>query len=123
MGHDPSTSYEDRWITCAPDAITIRGYYFPWGDKRIPYASIRSMRRVSLGALRGKGRIWGTANPRLWASLDPQRPGKETGLILDLGRRVQPFVTPDDPDAFEAAIRRHANLGPAIEDGERGLFI
>ena len=123
MVHDPSRGYEDRWVTCAPDAITIRGYYFPWGDKRIPYSSIRSMRRVSLSALRGKGRIWGTANPRLWASLDPRRPGKQTALILDLGRRVQPFVTPDDPDAFEAAIRGHTNLGPAIEDGEHGLFI
>jgi hypothetical protein len=32
------------------------------------------------------------------------------GLILDLGRSVQPFITPDDPDALEAAIREHAGV-------------
>ena len=29
--------YRDRWIECTPDEIRIRGYYFPWGTKRIPY--------------------------------------------------------------------------------------
>ena len=39
-------SYKDRWIECAADAVVIRGYYFPWGTKRIPYQSIREVRRV-----------------------------------------------------------------------------
>lgn len=107
-----STSYADRWIECRADAIRIRGYYFPWGTKHIPYASIRSVRRVDMSVGSGKGRIWGTANPRYWASLDPQRPGKESALILDLGRFVQPFITPDDPDAVERAIREHVDLDP-----------
>ncbi|MGD0321070.1 MAG: hypothetical protein ABSC00_05610 [Acidimicrobiales bacterium] len=97
----------------------IRGYYFPWGTKRIPCSSIRSFRLVDVGPLTGKGRIWGTANPHYWANLDPRRPKKEIGLILDLGRFVRPFITPDDPDAVEAAIRAHSKLGPAAEDGGR----
>jgi hypothetical protein len=64
-------------------------------------------------AARGKGRIWGTANPRYWASLDPQRPSKDVALVLDLGGMVHPFITPDDPDAVEAAIRRHAPAPPS----------
>ena len=56
-------TYRDRWIECTPEGIQIRAYYFPWGTKHIPYGSIRSMRRVELGALRGRGRFWGTANP------------------------------------------------------------
>jgi hypothetical protein len=103
-------SYRDRWIECTPDAIRIRGYYFPWGTKQIGYDSIRSVRRVALGALTGRGRIWGTANPRYWASLDPRRPVKRVGLILDTGRSVHPFITPDDPDAVEAIIREHAGV-------------
>ncbi len=102
----------DRWITVTPTGIEVRGYYFPWGTKRIPFAAIKSVRRVEMGALSGKGRIWGTANPRYWASLDPKRPAKQVGLILDLGKFVHPFITPDDPDAVEAAIRAHADLGP-----------
>jgi len=89
--------YRDRWIACTPEAIEVRGYYFPWGTKRIPYGSIRSLRRVEIGAPRGRARIWGTSNPGYWASLDPHRRRKTVGLILDLGRRVRPFITPDDP--------------------------
>jgi hypothetical protein len=115
--------YEDRWITCTPDAIEVRAYYFPWGTRRIAYEEIRAMRRVNIGALTGKGRIWGTANLRYWASLDPGRPRKKTALILDLGRRVRPFLTPDDPDGFEAVVRAHAALAPGAADGARGPLI
>lgn len=71
--------YKDRWIECTDEELRIRGYYLPWGTKRIRYADIQSVRRVQLGVLRGRGRIWGTANPRYWASLDPARPGSTPG--------------------------------------------
>jgi hypothetical protein len=116
------TSYRDRWIECTPEAIRIRGYYFPWGTKRIPYASIRSVRRVDIRAFTGKGRVWGTANPRYWANLDPRRSRKKVGLILDLGRSVRPFLTPDDPDAVAAIILEHTDLD-LTESGERGPVI
>jgi hypothetical protein len=76
-----------------------------------------------MGALSGRGRIWGTANPRYWASLDPQRPKKSVGLILDVGRHVHPFITPDDPDAVETLIRELSNLGTSIEDSGSGPLI
>jgi hypothetical protein len=106
------TEYADRWIRCGPDGIAVRGYYFPWGTKHIPYGSVRGIERVALSAGRGRARIWGTANPGYWASLDPGRPHKQTALALDLGRRVKPFLTPDDPDAFETVVRSRAGLGP-----------
>ncbi|MGH8891168.1 MAG: hypothetical protein ACRDV3_15575 [Acidothermaceae bacterium] len=104
--------YRDRWIETTGDGIRVRGYYFPWGTKRIGYSSIRSVRRVELGAFRGRARIWGTANPRYWAGLDPARPRKRVGFVLDLGRSVRPFLTPDDPDAFEREVSAHANIDP-----------
>jgi len=116
-------SYRDRWIECPSADVAIRGYYFPWGTKRIPYGSIRSVRRVALSTFRGQLRIWGTSNPRYWASLDPQRPKKSVGLILDVGRYVRPFITPEDPDAVEAMIREHARLGPETEDSGEGALI
>jgi hypothetical protein len=100
--------YRDRWIECTADAIRIRGYYFPWGSKRIPYGSIRSVRRVTMGPLSGKGRIWGTGSLRYWASLDPGRPGKDTALILDTGHYVRSFITPDDTQKVEAILRAHS---------------
>jgi hypothetical protein len=111
MSDSDSDSYSDRWIECTSEGIGIRGYYFPWGTKHIPYAAIRSMRRVELSGLRGRGRIWGTANPRYWASLDPRRSSKRVGLILDLGRFVAPLITPEDPNGFEAAVQAHSQIG------------
>jgi hypothetical protein len=108
--------YRDRWIECTDDELLVHGYYFPWGTKHIRYSDIRSARRVDLSAFRGRGRIWGTANPRYWASLDPRRPGKRSGLVLDLGRSVRPFLTPDDTDAVLAEITAHSAAGTVVDD-------
>jgi hypothetical protein len=116
-------TYQDRWITCDDDRIRIRGYYFPWGTKRIPYSRIRAVRRVELGAARGRARVWGTANPRYWASLDPRRPRKQTALILDIGARVKPFITPDDPDAFIQNLSAHTAMRDLPDQGRRGPLI
>lgn len=88
----------------------MRGYYFPWGTKHIPYASIRSLDRFDMTALRGKGRIWGSGDFRHWANLDPGRPKKSVGFFLDVGARVIPFLTPEDPDRFEQVVRGGASL-------------
>ena len=118
-----SDEYRDRWIECTPGDVVIRGYYFPWGTKRIPYSRIRGVRRVRLGVPRGKARIWGTANPRYWASLDPRRPSKKTGLVLDLARAVRPLITPDDPAAVEALIRERTDLPAAADTPTRAPII
>jgi hypothetical protein len=112
--------YRDRWIECTADAIHIRGYYFPWGTKRIPYGSIGSVRRVTTGTLTGRGRIWGTASPRYWASLDPRRPTKRTALVLSTGSWVRPFITPDDPDTVEAVILQHSTAA-TVTGGRRPI--
>lgn len=113
----------DHWIACTSDGIEIRGYYFPWGTKHIPYPAIRSVRQVEMAVFSGKGRIWGTTNPHYWAHLDPERPKKRVGFILDVGRFVHPFITPDDPDAVEEVLRVHSWLRRTAEDGGRGPVV
>lgn len=114
--------YRDPRIECGADGVRIHGYY-PWGTKRIPYSSIRGLTRVALSAARGRGRIWGTANPKYWANFDPQRPKKHTGFVLDLGRAVSPFVTPDDADKFESVVRTRAGLGESSGEEVTGPVI
>ncbi len=110
-------SYADRWIECTDSAVRIRGYYFPWGTKTIKYADIRDTVRAPLRMLRGRARIWGTSNPRMWAGLDPKRPTKTDAFVLDTGRSVKPFVTPDKPDAFAAELTAHAvKITPSTND-------
>lgn len=107
--------YRDRTLVVDDNGIAVRGYYLPWaGTKRVDFGKLHSVTRTSIGALTGRGRIWGTANPRYWANLDVRRPRKATGYVLDTGHFVAPFVTPDDPNAFEAALREH---GIAVVDG------
>jgi hypothetical protein len=115
--------YEDRWIRCTPDAIEVRGYYFPWGTKHIRYGSIRSITRVNLGALTGRGRIWGTANPTRWANLDPRRSIKKVGFDLHLDGPIKPLLTPDDPDGFETAVRAHVDPSVIVTGGRRSFLI
>ena len=112
-----SALYQDPWIECTDDAVRIRGYYFPWGTKTIPYGSIRSVRKVAMGLVTGKGRIWGSTTLRYWASLDPGRPGKDTALVLDTGAPIKPFITPDDPDAVQAVILAHSSATSATGRG------
>jgi hypothetical protein len=113
--------YQDRWISCTEDAVVVRWYYL-WGAKRIPYAAIRSVSRAEMRGLRGRGRIWGTANPRYWASLDPGRPRKSTALILDLGRAVSPYITPDDASAVADIIVARAGL-PGVRNLDTSPFV
>lgn len=110
--------YKDRWIECTAQAVLIRGYYFPWGTKRVPYDSILKVRRVPIGGFTGRGRIWGSTTLEYWASLDPARPRKKEALILNTGRGIQPFITPDDPNAVAAIISAHSSApvidGPSV---------
>jgi hypothetical protein len=115
--------YNDGNIECDTSDLRIHKYYFPWGTKVIPYKEIKGVQRVDLGALRGKYRIWGTSNLNYWASLDSKRPSKKVGLILDLGKSVKPFITPDDPDAVERLLRERAGLGPSDGSSSPSPFL
>lgn len=107
-------AYHDASIGVTDDALTIRGCYFPGVVKRVPLAAIRSVSRTDMSALRGRGRIWGTANPGYWANFDLRRPNKTVAFLVDTGKTVRAFLTPDDPAAFESALREH---GVEVTDG------
>jgi hypothetical protein len=107
-------AYQDGSLGVTDDALTIKGYYFPGTVKRVPLAAIRLVRRTEMGPGRGTGRIWGTANPGYWANFDPKRSRKTVAYLVDAGKAVKPFITPDDPTAFEAALRER---GVEITDG------
>jgi hypothetical protein len=49
-----------------------------------------------------------------WTNLDTLRPTKKEGLILDLGKRVKPFITPDDPDGWkQSSLNARDSVLPA----------
>ncbi|HZR12804.1 MAG TPA: PH domain-containing protein [Acidimicrobiia bacterium] len=98
--------YDDGRIACDDDAITIRWYYL-WGAKRIPYRSIRSVTARTMTGVRGRWRIWGSGDLVHWYNLDGNRPNKQVALELDVGRRVKPTITPDEPETVRAILDAH----------------
>ena len=48
--------YDDGRIACDDAALVIRRYY-PWGTKRLPYSSIRSVERRPLRPIRGRNAL------------------------------------------------------------------
>ena len=96
--------YDDGVISCDETRVIVRWYY-PWGAKSIPYASISAVKVVPLTLWRGRWRIWGSGDLRHWFNLDRRRPQKNAALVLRTGRWVRPVITPDDPGAVEAILR------------------
>ncbi len=118
-----SDTYDDGTIVCGPDRLEIHSYYFPYGTKTIPYSHIKGLQRFAInGVGSGRYRIWGTGNPRYWANLDTSRPKKKAGFVVDLGAKISPIVTPDDPDAFERVLRARTNLAAADAREMKGPF-
>ena len=97
MSSQPA-SYEDPFITCDEQGLTIRWYYFPLGDKFVSYDSIQHFETVELG-FEGKWRIWGMGLAPYWFHLDLGRPQKNTGIMIDDGHPIKFIITPDQPQA------------------------
>jgi hypothetical protein len=113
--NQPGVLYQDRRITCTGDGLRISAYYAPIPfPKRIPYHRIVGVETVAMGTLTGKWRIWGTARPDRWAHLDRKRPSKTTALVIDTGRFVKPFITPDDPERVRQIIEQHMTPQPLV---------
>lgn len=106
MSDENAALYKDDKIRCDGDGLTIRSYYL-WGSKRIRYTSIKSVKELPLtgaNAVR-RWRLWGSGDFLHWWNLDGNRPGKRMALVLDVGRRILPTITPDDPTAVERILK------------------
>ena len=100
--------YDDGLVELDQEGITLRRYYFPLAvSKRISYTDILEYKQRAMGAWTGKGRLWGSGDLRHWAPLDLRRPGKDTAIILDLGKFVRPVFSPSDPERVIALLREH----------------
>ena len=90
--------YEDKYLVCDEDAITIKEYYFPVGSKRIAYDSIKKLSEHPLTAFSGKFRFWGMDLVPYWYHLDWDRHKKYKGIVLDTGNPIKAVITPEQFD-------------------------
>ena len=101
------TQYEDTSITLDEDGVTIKNYRRPGDTKRIAYQTIRSFEPFEMGFWSGRHRLVGIGfgRPRNWFQWDRDRKNKLTAISIDVGKRILPTVTPDDPDAVARILR------------------
>ena len=62
----------------------------------------RSLRDIALTSL-----LEVPSSARFGGPLRWHRPTKHVGLVLDLGKPVEPVITPDDPQRVVAVLREH----------------
>jgi hypothetical protein len=105
-GADAVDSYDDGRVAIDASGLTLRRYYFPTGgSKQIAFDAIRAVDRRPMGWLSGRGRGWGTTRPGYWMPLEFKRYAKRELIVVDLGGRVKPAFTPDDPETVERLLR------------------
>lgn len=100
-----SIIYEDKYLICDDNALTIKEYFFPLGSKRIPYAKIRKLDERELGVLSGRFRIWGMDLAPYWYHLDWDRPKKRRSITLDTGELIKPVLTPEQHDMVLTVLK------------------
>ncbi|MBV8301787.1 MAG: hypothetical protein JOY68_07675 [Candidatus Dormibacteraeota bacterium] len=108
MNDSADPTYVDDEVSCGRTEVVIRWYY-PWGSKRIPYQAIRGVSELPLTGINKvrRWRLWGSGDFLHWWNLDLRRTGKTLALVIDVGRRVRPTITPDDPATAERVIKSH----------------
>lgn len=105
--------YEDKYLVCDEDAITIKEYYFPFGSKRLPYKAIKKVREMELGVMSGRFRIWGMDLAPYWYHLDMERPKKRRSIVLETGEMIKPALTPEQHDMVLAVLKEKTRKGAA----------
>ena len=101
-------AYDDGTVACTDDELVIRRYYFPRGTKRIPYHTIKQVRRVGLESIGGwRIRIWGSRDFVHWWNLDLHRSDHPIVFIIDIGGRMRPVITPQDAARVTAELVTH----------------
>lgn len=96
------TLYEDPRITLSTAAITLRGYWMPFGSARcIPLDAIASVERRERGQdAPARWPSWGLGRARTWFPLDASRRRRTVAVALWTGARHAIVVTPSNPDRF-----------------------
>ncbi|MFT4864884.1 MAG: hypothetical protein ACI9N0_000345 [Ilumatobacter sp.] len=99
-------TYDDDAVTLDERGVTVKNYYLPGRPRTIRYDDIDHAEIIQLGFGTGRHQLVGIGplRPRLFFHWDRKRSTKSHGLSLDLGRRIQLAITPDDPDRVLAHI-------------------
>ncbi|MGI9613323.1 MAG: hypothetical protein ACR2QO_10470 [Acidimicrobiales bacterium] len=92
--------YQDRTLLVDEHGITITSYAWPGHHRHIPFSSIVAVEEIPLGTFSGRYRLVGFELRRLrdFFPWDTHRSATSRAFALDVGRRVRPVISPQDPE-------------------------
>jgi hypothetical protein len=104
--------YDDGGLLLDEDGLTIRRYYFSVGGRKAHPLHRDTARDGSADGLADRqGSRVGHSAPGLLVPQDLRRAAKRILVVLDVGHRVKPCVTPDDPDRFVELLQGRVPVG------------
>lgn len=108
--------YSDSLVEITQDAIRFKGYYFPFGSKRVRFADIEQVTAEKPSLLNGRYRIQGSGDLRTWFPRDWGRAGRPEIFFARLrgsSRRIG--FTVEDAGQVEQILRdKHLLSGTAL---------
>jgi hypothetical protein len=86
-----ATIYKDKLVEIAEHGLTFRRYYFPFGDRYVPFDEFDKIEVTDPSLSDGSWRLWGTSDFQTWFPLDTRRPARDrifVGLLRGKSRRI-----------------------------------
>lgn len=103
--------YQDSYLVCDQDALTIHTYYFPVGSKRIPYGDITELTLESIDFWGGAGRLWGMGLSPHWFHWDFSRWQKNQCIVItERNNWVKSVITPTDCQQVYGILREQTGF-------------
>jgi hypothetical protein len=108
--------YSDALVEIGDDAIRLKGYYFPFGSKRVSFGEIAEVVVEKPTLINGKWRIWGSGNLRTWFPLDLKRPSRDSIFIIKLasGFRQIGFTVEDSGRVRQILAETRLLASPSV---------
>jgi hypothetical protein len=107
------TLYSDRLVEITDDSILLRGYYFPFGGRRISFADISLINVEAASLWNGKYRLYGSGDLGTWFPLDWQRPSRHKLFFLEQkGKWPRVGFSVEDSTRVEQIMAEKGLLNP-----------
>jgi hypothetical protein len=102
--------YSDKLVEISNDAVLVRNYYYPFGDKRVDFEKIESIIVQKPTLLSGKYRYYGTGDFRTWFPPD-NRSSRDVIFIIKIRKKWwQIGLTVEDSQAVLEVFKDRCSL-------------
>ncbi len=97
--------YSDKLVEISDESILVRGYYYPFGDKRLDLKDIESIIVQKPTLMNGKYRYYGSGDFRTWFPPDNRTSRDKIFIIKIKNKWWRVGLTVENSQAFQNVIK------------------